>query len=75
MTRYQPIPSHLVVAEVRDVTGEDYLLPYHHRLVSQLLGESGRKLEMAFGGGGGGCSLGAGSGRLRRQACANLYYE
>ena len=41
------------------MTGEDYLLPYHHRLISQLLGESGRKLEMVFGGGGGGSSLGS----------------
>ena len=58
------------------MTGEDYLLPYHHRLVSQLLGESWRKLAMVFGGGEGGSSLGGdGGGVLCSQTCANLYYE
>ena len=51
------------------MTGEDYLLPYHHRLVSQLLGESGRKLAMVFGGGDGGSSLSGAGGGLRRQTC------
>ena len=64
----QPITPHLVVTKVRHVTGENSLLPYHHRLVSDRLGEVWDIIKIDGGGdGGGGCG-----GGLCRQTCAKL---